>query len=111
MNKQNLGDSVYAGSNKMTRRRMLKYSASMAATAFAATLMPPNVRRALAQEPVRRASLKDIKHVVLLMQENRSFDHYFGTLAGVRGFADPQALTLSSGMNVFHQPDAENPKG
>jgi phospholipase C len=111
MNKQDSGDSIHAGSNKMTRRRMLKYSASMAATAFAATLMPPNVRRALAQEPVRRASLKDIKHVVLLMQENRSFDHYFGTLAGVRGFDDPNALKLPDGRSVFYQPDPKNPDG
>ena len=95
----------------MTRRRMLKYSASMAATALAATLMPPNVRRALAQDPVRRASLKDIKHVVLLMQENRSFDHYFGTLAGVRGFDDPNALKLPDGRPVFYQPDPQNPDG
>jgi Phosphoesterase family len=35
------------------------------------------------------ASLSDIQHVVILMQENRSFDHYFGTLSGVRGFSDP----------------------
>ena len=33
-------------------------------------------------------SLSDIEHVVILMQENRSFDHYFGTLPGVRGFTD-----------------------
>jgi phospholipase C len=39
------------------------------------------------------ASLNDIQHVVILMQENRSFDHYFGTMSGVRGFADPQAST------------------
>ena len=90
---------------------MLKYSASVAATAFAATFMPPNVRRALAEAPVRRASLKDIKHVVLLMQENRSFDHYFGTLAGVRGFDDPKALTLPDGHSVFYQPDPHNPDG
>ena len=45
------------------------------------------------------------------MQENRSFDHYFGTLAGVRGFDDPKALTLASGRSVFYQPDAENPAG
>jgi phospholipase C len=111
MKKQNSRDPVHAGSNPMTRRRMLKYSASMAATALAATLMPPNVRRALAQEPVRRASLKDIKHVVLLMQENRSFDHYFGTLAGVRGFDDPNALKLPDGRPVFYQPDPQNPDG
>jgi phospholipase C len=96
---------------KMTRRRMLKYSASMAATALAATLMPPNVRRALAQAPVSKPSLKDIKHVVVLMQENRSFDHYFGTMAGVRGFDDPNALKLPNGKSVFYQPDPQNPDG
>ena len=41
------------------------------------------------------ASLSDIKHVVILMQENRSFDHYFGTLSGVRGFSDPDVLRQS----------------
>lgn len=35
--------------------------------------------------------LKKIKHVVLFMQENRAFDHYFGTMPGVRGFQDPNA--------------------
>ncbi len=36
----------------------------------------------------KRGSLKDIEHVIIFMQENRSFDHYFGTLSGVRGFGD-----------------------
>jgi phospholipase C len=45
------------------------------------------------------------------MQENRSFDHYFGTLAGVRGFDDLHALKLSHGQSVFYQPDRGNPKG
>jgi phospholipase C len=95
----------------MTRRRLLGTAARRAAAAAAAAALPPNVRRALAQEPSRRGSMKDIKHVVLLMQENRSFDHYFGTMAGVRGFDDPQALTLSTGRSVFYQPDPENPSG
>src|SRR5665213_4325770 len=98
-------------SSKMTRRRMLGLTASAAAAAFASTLMPPNLRRALAAEPPRTGSLKDIKHVVLLMQENRSFDHYFGTLAGVRGFDDPNAMLLPNGKSVFYQPDPENPNG
>jgi phospholipase C len=95
----------------MTRRRLLGSAARLAAAAAAAALLPPNVRRALAQEPPRRGSIKDVKHVVLLMQENRSFDHYFGTLAGVRGFDDPSAPMLSTGRTVFHQPDPENPAG
>jgi phospholipase C len=47
------------------------------------------------------ASLSDIKHVVILMQENRSFDHYFGTLSGVRGFSDPDAATQTVGGQTY----------
>jgi phospholipase C len=49
------------------------------------------------------ASLSDIKHVVILMQENRSFDHYFGTLSSVRGFSDPNVLKNSNGTPIFDQ--------
>src|SRR5277367_6150330 len=91
----------------LTRRRLLTGAAGVASAA-AAMLMPPNVQRALAQQPTRRTSLSEIKHVVVLMQENRSFDHYFGTLAGVRGFDDQAALKLDNGKSVFYQPDTEN---
>jgi phospholipase C len=87
----------------LTRRRFIEGAAL--AAAFAA--MPANVQRALA-EPVRP---QQIEHVVLLMQENRSFDHYFGTMPGVRGFGDPHAVRLPNGASVFEQPDAENPDG
>jgi phospholipase C len=102
------------GSTELTRRRLLGTSAKTAAAAMASTLLPPNVRRALAAAPPLErpsGSLRDVKHVVLLMQENRSFDHYFGTLAGVRGFSDPRALRLSHGKSVFHQPDHASPDG
>ncbi|HEX4022287.1 MAG TPA: phospholipase C, phosphocholine-specific [Acidobacteriaceae bacterium] len=98
-------------SASFSRRRLLKSAAQLAAIAAAGSLMPPNVRRALALGPPRNSSLRDIKHVVLLMQENRSFDHYFGTLSGVRGFDDPHALQLSTGRSVFYQPDLVNPDG
>lgn len=94
----------------LTRRRLLGAAAGAAAAA-AANLMPLNLRRVLAQDQPRPGALRDIKHVVLLMQENRSFDHYFGTLAGVRGFDDKSALVLPSGKSVFHQPDPANPLG
>jgi phospholipase C len=44
------------------------------------------------------------------MKENRSFDHYFGTLSGVRGFDDP-AATRPDGSSVFRQADAKNRDG
>lgn len=79
--------------------------------AAAAALMPPNVRRLLAQQTTRPGSFGDIHHIVILMQENRSFDDYFGTLAGVRGFDDPEAMKLPGGQPVFRQSDTENPDG
>ena len=52
----------------------------------------------------RHGDLRDIKHVVVLMQENRSFDHYFGSLRGVRGFGDRSTIPLPGGYSVFQQP-------
>ena len=49
-------------------------------------------------------SLKDIEHVVFFMQENRAFDHYFGTMAGVRGFQDPNVQMHPNNKSVFTQP-------
>ncbi|KAJ5218926.1 non-hemolytic phospholipase C precursor [Penicillium cinerascens] len=53
---------------------------------------------------VSAASLKDVKHLVFFMQENRAFDHYFGTMAGVRGFADPNVPITENGYTTFQQP-------
>lgn len=51
---------------------------------------------------VADGSLADIKHVVLFMQENRAFDHYFGTMAGVRGFTDPN-VQVNGDVPVWYQ--------
>jgi phospholipase C len=111
MKNDKLGDSA-TPIGFLTRRRLLRGAAGIAGAAAAQALLPRNLARVLAQEPPRHASLKDIKHVVLLMQENRSFDHYFGTMPGVRGFSDPHAMKLySTKRPVFYQPDSENPKG
>ncbi|KAH8802981.1 phosphoesterase family-domain-containing protein [Xylogone sp. PMI_703] len=52
---------------------------------------------------IAAGSIKDIEHVVLFMQENRAFDHYFGTMAGVRGFSDPNVQVNSNGRSVWQQ--------
>ncbi|MDQ6914648.1 MAG: hypothetical protein M3155_02420, partial [Actinomycetota bacterium] len=57
-----------------------------------------------ATRPRPTARLTDIEHVVIFMQENRSFDNYFGTYRGVRGFGDPAAIKLPDGQSVFSQP-------
>ncbi|CUJ30633.1 Non-hemolytic phospholipase C precursor [Achromobacter ruhlandii] len=67
--------------------------------------LPRTIRRALAVAPDRKhGTLNDVRHVVILMQENRSFDHYFGGLAGVRGFADPHPAPTTAG-DVLTQAD------
>ncbi len=68
-----------------------------------ASLLLSSVERASAIEPAPDTSYLDAEHVVILMQENRSFDHCFGRLRGVRGFNDPRAVTLSGGNPVWLQ--------
>eukprot|EP01133_Synstelium_polycarpum_P012287 gene12287-14404_t len=53
--------------------------------------------------------LTKIKHIVILMQENRGFDHYFGTMAGVCNYADPNPMVQANGNNIFLQPDPDSP--
>ncbi len=87
-----------------TRRSFLRGSASAGFTAAAFGAFPPSIQRALAI-PAYNATgtLMDVQHVVILMQENRAFDHYFGTLAGVRGFGDRFPIPLPEGRNVWQQ--------
>jgi phospholipase C len=66
--------------------------AATGGAAVFAGLAEPIIERAYATDPAGTGSLADIEHFVFLMQENRSFDHYFGTLSGVAGFDDPNAL-------------------
>ena len=86
----------------VSRRRFLQ----LAGGSVAATMLSDSIARALAI-PAHRAtrSLRDVEHVVVLMQENRSFDHYFGVMRGVRGFGDPHPVTLPSGRPVWYQAD------
>ncbi|MET7904504.1 phosphocholine-specific phospholipase C [Streptomyces sp. NPDC005355] len=78
----------------------------LAGTTTAVSLLSTSIARA-AEIPANRrtGSLRDVEHIVVLMQENRSFDHYFGTLRGVRGFGDPRPVRLPSGKPVWHQSD------
>jgi phospholipase C len=94
----------------VTRRRFLGLGGAAAAgVAIAGTQLGGIARAATAASATkaghRTGTIADLRHVVILMQENRSFDHYFGTLRGVRGFGDKQALKYRNGTSVFEQPD------
>ena len=93
-----------------SRRHFLGLTAGAAGIAGAATLLPPSLIAAASQARPS-GGLRDVEHVVILMQENRSFDHYFGTLRGVRGFADNSAkpgVFTQSGVEPFLARDAAN---
>jgi len=73
-----------------------------------AAALPKSIERALAVPAYsRHGTLQDVEHIVFLMQENRAFDHYFGTLRGVRGYGDPRPMPLPSGKPVWQQPDGK----
>lgn len=84
------------------RRSFLKLLSSGALSAA----FPSSIARALAIPANNRTgTIKDVEHIVVLMQENRAFDHYFGSLSGVRGFGDPRVVKLPNGDPVWYQPD------
>jgi phospholipase C len=97
----------------VSRRRFLQYTAlGTAAAAAAGVTGGPAFASVSGSSAAAKAlpkgwsgTIADVKHVVILMQENRSFDHYFGTLRGVRGFGDKQALAYPNGTSIFQQPD------
>jgi phospholipase C len=90
------------------RRRFLQ----LAGGGAIAGAYPGLIERALAIAPSRRSGgLADVDHIVVHMQENRSFDHYFGMMRGVRGLGDPRPLRLPGGRTVWAQPSKQHPDG
>src|SRR5262245_6137356 len=96
--------------SQMDRRMFLQLTGMTAMTM--SSLKATIAKAAAIKAHNRTGTLRDVEHIVILMQENRPFDHHFGTLRGVRGFADPRAveihLPLTGGgttpVSVFLQP-------
>ncbi len=98
--------SFIPGERMHTRREFIGQLAVAAGAAEMLAVCPESILAALAIEPEAGSSYLDAEHVVILMQENRSFDHAFGTLRGVRGFNDPRAIRLPDGNPVWVQANA-----
>ncbi|MFF1814959.1 phosphocholine-specific phospholipase C [Streptomyces sp. NPDC058251] len=87
---------------QVNRRRFLQLAGGTAAF----TALSSSIQRAAALPAHHRSgTIDDVEHIVVLMQENRSFDHYFGSLRGVRGFGDPRPATTSGNKSVWYQSD------
>jgi phospholipase C len=103
-------DVTNPGRVPLSRRELLKGAALAGGLGFVSLALPPNVRKALAAPLPAGGRLEDVEHIVILMQENRSFDEYYGSLPGVRGFGDT-SVRLPGGTSVFEQPDAAHANG
>lgn len=90
-----------------TRREFLQTAAALTGSGFAWSALPASIERAFKIDPPENSTYRDAEHIVILMQENRSFDHCFGSLQGVRGFRDPRAHTFANGRRVWFQTDAQ----
>jgi phospholipase C len=92
-------------SDLFARRRFL-HGAGLVGGAAALAGLSSTARTALAAVAPAGSALRDIEHIVILCQENRSFDHYFGMLSGVAGFSDPSVQPDPvTGRTVFEQLD------
>lgn len=85
------------------RRDFIKKAALLSGATGLFNVLPTSIQKALAIDPQAGSTYLDAEHVVILMQENRSFDHCFGTLRGVRGYNDPRAIDLPNRNKVWLQ--------
>jgi phospholipase C len=90
-----------------SRRDFLKKATLLSGAAGFSGILPPSIQRAFAIDPQAGSTFLDAEHVVILMQENRSFDHCYGSLQGVRGFNDPRAISLPDKKPVWLQTNAK----
>lgn len=90
-----------------SRREFIKQASLLAGMTALSSVLPASIQRALAINAPVGSTYLDAEHIVFLMQENRSFDHCFGTLKGVRGFNDPRALRQPNGLPVWIQTDKD----
>jgi phospholipase C len=100
-----VSDGPFAG---VSRREFLAKVTAVGGAAFLASWASPVIEKAYAMGP-GAGSLNDIEHIVLFMQENRSFDHYFGRLSDVDGFDTPSPAFKQKGFNP--QTRAIDPNG
>jgi phospholipase C len=90
-----------------SRREFLKKAALLSGAAGLPNVIPMSIQKAMAISADPGSTFYDAEHVVILMQENRSFDHMFGKMKGVRGFNDPRTYTQPDKNKVWLQKDAE----
>ncbi|QES89820.1 phosphocholine-specific phospholipase C [Rhizosphaericola mali] len=90
-----------------SRRSFLKNTSILTGFTGLNNVLPSSIQKAFTINAEPGTTFRDAEHIVFLMQENRSFDHIFGNLKGVRGFKDPRAKNLPNGDKVWLQKDQQ----
>ena len=90
-----------------SRRDFLKNASILSGAAGLNNALPLSIKKAMAINAAKGTTFYDAEHIVFLMQENRSFDHIFGRLKGVRGYNDPRAKSLPDKNKVWIQKDTK----
>jgi phospholipase C len=88
-----------------SRRDFIKKATLLSGAFGLPNVIPMSIQKAMAINAEPGSTFYDAEHIVFLMQENRSFDHMFGKMKGVRGFNDPRAKTLPNKNKVWLQSD------
>src|SRR6201996_314229 len=89
------------------RRDFIKKAALLTGAVSLTNVLPASIQKAMAINAESGSTYLDAEHIVILMQENRSFDHCFGTLKGVRGYNDPRAIDLPNKNKVWLQSNSK----
>ncbi len=114
-----MGDQEEAreGAECIDRRRFLGLAAGTGAAAVLSAIgwgggraSASTVNSAASVAPAG-SDLGAVEHVIFLMMENRSFDHYYGTYPGVRGFDDHPAGHLGAFSQAFPDNTSRPPVG
>ena len=77
----------------MSRARML--AAALMAAALGVAVAPARAGIFTSASPLQRPPSVPLQHLVFIVQENRSFDHLFGTFPGADGLPNPPVCQVS----------------
>ncbi len=89
--------------NQFSRRRFLELSGLALGSVIGGSIVSScsSTNNSIVTPP---KGLSQIDHVIVVMQENRSFDHYFGTLNGVNGYQN----AIETNESILYQNFAAN---
>ena len=98
----------------MTRKQIFRSCLVLAPAVLAVLMIGGRARTQALPPPAAPPGLEKIQHFVFIMQENRSFDHYFGSYPGAEGTPPGICIPNPAGgpcVVPYHDPNLVNQGG